>query len=184
MKRINLAIISFFILFTTISYGGTGLPIQAGNPVPVKKVFSVEDIKALADKYVNNNLNLKNPAIVDVDGDGVFDILVFNDGNVEYYKNTGTLQEPFFVLENKHYDKYTTAFFMKETIPYPIFFADKNGDGKLDLFAVTDKTYNTLENKTDYNITYAQNVLGLDTGLLITIILVLIIVVLVLAIVH
>jgi FG-GAP-like repeat len=178
MKRIILAVISSFILFTSVSYAGTG------NPVPVKKVFSIDDIKALADKYVNNNLNLKNPIIVDVDGDGIFDILVFKDGNVEYYKNTGTLEEPFFVLENKHYDKYTTAFFIKESIPYPIFFADKNGDGKLDMFAVTDKTYNVQENKTDYKVTYAENFMDMDTGTLITIILVLLIVVLIIAIVH
>ena len=91
MKRISLAVISFFILFASVSYAGNGLPVPSVNPLSIKKVFSVDDIKGLADKYVNNNLNIKNPAIVDVDGDGIFDILVFNDGNVEYYRNTGTL---------------------------------------------------------------------------------------------
>src|SRR5437667_740603 len=127
MKKLVVLIPLFFILLVSNNFS-----FASNDPVTpysgVKKVFTIEDIKALADGYVNNNLGLKNPAIVDVDGDGNFDILIFNSGNVEYYRNTGTLEKPFFVPENMHYDKYTTAFFMKETLPYPIFFADKNGD--------------------------------------------------------
>jgi hypothetical protein len=178
MNKINLIIVSFFILFSSISYASNG------DPKPVKKIFSTEDIKNLADKYINNNLGLKNPAIVDVDGDGAFDILIFKDGNVAYYRNTGTLEDPFFVPENMHYEKYTSAFFLKTTIPYPVFFADKNGDGKLDLFAITDKTYNENQKQYEYKVLYSENMLGLDTGVLITIILVLVIVVLVIAIIH
>ncbi len=178
MKNIILAKVLFFIVFTAFSYA------NSGNPAPVKKVFSVEDIQKIADKYINNNLNLKNPAIVDVDGDGAFDILIFEDGNVAYYRNTGTSDDPFFVPENMHYDKYSSAFFLKTTIPYPVFFADKNGDGKLDLFAVTDKVYDPALNQYEYKVLYSENAMGLDTGTLITIILVLVIVLLVLAIVH
>ena len=72
-------------------------------------MFTNEDIKKLAGMYVENNLGLKNPAIVDVDKDGDFDILIFNSGNVEYYKNTGTLENPFFVAENMKYDKYSST---------------------------------------------------------------------------
>jgi hypothetical protein len=148
------------------------------------KTFSKEDILKIADSYVHNNLNIKNPAIVDVDGDGVFDILNFNDGNVEYYRNTGTLEQPVFVLENKHYDTYKEASFLKTGMPMPIFFADQDGDGDLDLFAVKDKGFNTLTQKNDYKIYTAENAFDLDTGTLITIILVLVIVLLLLAILR
>jgi hypothetical protein len=177
MKNIFLISFLFFII-------SSSLLAYSDNPAPVKKIFSQEDIKKLADKYINNNLSLKNPAIVDVDGDGIFDILIFNDGNVEYYRNTGTLEEPLFVPENMHYDKYSTAFFLKVTLPYPIFFADKDGDGKPDMFAVTDKSYDPVQQKIEYKVLYSKNSLDLDTGTLITIILVLVVVVLLIAILH
>lgn len=154
--------------------------LSSENPV---KMFTKEDIKKLADVYVGNNLELKNPAIVDVDKDGDFDILIFNDGNVEYYKNKGTLEKPFFIPENMKYDKYTNASFVNIALPYPVFFADKNGDGSPDMFVVKDKLYNTQQQKYEYNVLYAENFLGLDTGVLITIVLVLLIIVLVLIII-
>src|SRR5438477_316121 len=128
MKKSFIAISLFFLLFTN------DFSSASNGPAPVKKIFSSEEIRYLAEGYVNNNLGLKNPAIVDVDGDGNFDILIFNDGNVEYYRNSGTLEKPFFVPENMHYDKYSSAFFFNGNLPYPIFFADKNGDGKPDMF--------------------------------------------------
>lgn len=147
-------------------------------------VFSNKDIEKIADGYVNNNLGLKNPAIVDVDKDGKFDILMFNDGNVEYYRNTGTLEKPFFVLENKHYDHYSVASFFNVHFPYPVFFADKDGDGDLDMFAVKGSNFNKVTMQEEYNVSSAENTMDLDTGTLITIILVLVIVLLVLAIIH
>jgi hypothetical protein len=171
------AVILVFFMSVQTVYSNNG-------PVSKNKVFTVNEIKVLADAYVNNNLGLKNPAIADVDGDGNFDILIFNNGNVEYYRNTGTLEKPFFVPENMHYDKYSTAFFFKGNLPYPIFFADKNGDGKPDMFVVKDKIEDINQTKSEYKVLYAENVLGLDTGTLVTIILVLVIVLLVLAIIH
>jgi len=144
------------------------------------KVYTKEDIKKLADVYVANNLGLKNPAIVDVDKDGDFDILIFNNGNVEYYKNTGSLEMPFFIPENMKYDKYISASFVDIALPYPVFFADKNGDGSPDMFVVKDKIYDSQQQRYEYNVLYAENFLGLDTGVLITIVLVLLIIVLVL----
>jgi hypothetical protein len=179
MKKIIILTLNILILFvfTCRSY-------SSENPAPIKKIFSIEEIKALADVYVNNNLALKNPAIVDVDGDGNFDILIFNAGNVEYYRNTGTLEKPFFVPENMHYDKYSTAFFFDGNLPYPMFFADKNGDGKPDMFVVKDRIYNNHIKNTEYKILYSENVLDLDTGTLVTIILILVIVLLLLLILH
>lgn len=149
------------------------------------KIFTKEEITNIADGYVHNNLGLKNPAIVDVDNDGKLDILIFKDGNVEYYRNTGTLEKPFFVLENKHYDSYkSAAVFFDVKMPYPIFFADASGDGKPDMFIVKNEQYNQQTQKMEYEVSYEKNVMDLDTGTLITIILVLLIVVLVIAIVH
>lgn len=150
----------------------------------VQKTFSKDDIKKLAYAYVHNNVNVENPAIVDVDKDGKFDLLKFNDGNVEYYRNIGTLEEPKFVLENKHYDKYTEASFLKTGMPMPIFFADKDGDGDLDMFAVRETGFNTLTQQNEYKVYTAENSMDLDTGTLITIILVLVIVLLLLAILR
>jgi hypothetical protein len=66
----------------------------------------------------------------------------------------------------------------------PIFFANKDGKGKVDMFTVTKLDYNQQTQKYDYRILHAENALNLDTGTLITIILVLVIVLLVLAIIH
>ena len=177
MKNLTIIVTLFLILLVP----GIKL-LSSETPVTPKKVFTNEDIKNLAGVYVGNNLGLKNPAIVDVDQDGDFDILILKDGNVEYYKNTGSLEKPFFIAENMKYDKYTSASFFDIALPYPVFFADKNGDTSPDMFVIKDKIYDTQQQKYEYKVLYAENALGLDTGLLITIILVLIIVVLVIAI--
>jgi len=179
--------IIFILLFSipfSLTLKADGVNPAANGMESVHKTFSKYDIQKLAGAYVNNNLHIKNPAIVDVDGDGVFDLLKFNDGNVEYYRNTGTLEKPEFVLENKHYDSYKEASFLKTGMPMPVFFADKDGDGDLDLFAVRDMGFNTLTQQNEYNVYPAENAFDLDTGTLITIILILVIVLLLLAILH
>jgi len=178
MKNLTIVITMFLILLAP----GIKL-LSSENPVILKKVFTNEDIKKLADVYVGNNLGLKNPAIVDVDKDGDFDALKLIDGNVEYYKNNGSLENPVFILENKNYDEYSFPLIEPE-IPFPVFFADNDGDKDLDMFVVNDKEYNRGEQRYNYNVLTAGNSLDLDTGTLITIILILIIVVLVLAIVK
>jgi hypothetical protein len=146
------------------------------------KVFSSTEIKKLAGAYLENNLSFDNPVFVDVDKDGDFDAFRLDDGNVEYYRNTGSLELPVFVLENRNYDRYDAAFFIDPKVPYPLFFADFDGDNDLDIFVVRDKEFNRIQNKFDYKIAAAENSLNLDTGTLLTIILVLIIVILILAI--
>jgi len=169
MKKILLIAIAVFI----------NLNIFSDNH---KTDYTKKDIKNLAPAYLENKLPFGNPVFIDIDKDGDFDALKFDDGNVEYYKNTGSLENPEFVLENKHFDTYTNVFFIDVKISEPIFFADMDSDNDMDLFVVKDKEYNIDRQKTDYKIASAENVLGLDNGTLITIILVLIIVVLVLAI--
>lgn len=148
----------------------------------LKNNFTKNDIKKLAGAYLESNIPFINPVFVDVDKDGDFDALKLDNGNVEYYKNTGTLEAPVFVLENKNYDSYTNAFFIDAKLSDPVFFADMDSDDDMDLFVVKDKEYNIDRQQNDYKVAAAENVLGLDNGTLITIILVLIIVVLVLAI--
>jgi len=169
MKKILLIALTLFI----------NLNIFSDNN---KNNFTKQDIKKLAGAYLENKLPFSNPVFIDIDKDGDFDALKLDDGNVEYYKNTGTLEAPVFVLENKHYDRYTNAFFIDAQLSEPVFFADMDSDDDLDLFVVKDKEYNIDRQQNDYKIAAAENVLGLDNGTLITIILVLIIVVLVLAI--
>lgn len=142
-----------------------------------KKTFTKKEIVKLADAYINNNVSVNNPVITDVDKDGDFDILDFtNEGNVVYYKNTGTLEKPFFILENKKFDNYEMNSFLPNGIPIPVFFADRDGDGDSDMFGIV-KTNNK------YNAAYAENAFDISDGTLITIILVLVIIVLVIAIV-
>lgn len=166
------------ILFLLASFS-----LKADNNNP-KKTFTKSDIEKLADAYINNNVHAKNPAIVDVDGDGLFDLLVFDKGNVAYYRNTGTLEQPFFELVNAHYDKYEVPSVLPVGLPYPIFFANKDGNNIKDMFAITKLDYNPQTKQYDYRVLHAPNHMDLDTGTLITIILVLVIVLLVLAIVH
>ena len=183
MKTFRTILYTFLLLFFAFS------PILRANDdnptTPVTKViktFSKEDISKIADAYVNNNTNIENAAFVDVDGDGIFDMLVFKKGNVEYYRNIGSLETPYFALENSHYDKYDNPLLTR--MPMPIFFADTKGKGVLDMFAIEKLDFNSQTNKYEYRVLYSENVFGLSTGTLIAIILVLIIIVLVIAIIH
>lgn len=142
----------------------------------ISKTFSKKDILKLADAYINNNVGVKNPVIIDIDKDGDFDILDFTkNGKVAYYKNTGSLTEPFFVLENKNFDNYEMNSFIPNGIPIPVFLADKDGDGDSDVFGITKED-------SKYKAVYAENAFELDHYTLITIILVLLIIVLLIAI--
>jgi hypothetical protein len=156
----------------------------ADTPLVKYKTFTKSDINKLASVYLIDDIGSERPAIIDVDIDGDFDMLMFKDGNVEYHKNIGTLEKPEFVLENKNYDHYEVTPFISEGLPMPIFFADCDGDGDMDMFAVKDKGYNTETKKNDYRVLYAENAIDIDTGTLITIILILVIILLLLAILR
>ena len=165
MKRLYTVLIS--LLFAC--------PLISGESVS-NKIFSKKDIVNLADAYINNNAGVKNPVIIDIDKDGDFDILDFTkNGKVVYYKNTGKLTEPFFVLENRNFDNYEMNSFIPNGIPIPVFFADKDGDGDSDIFGITRED-------SKYKVAYAENAFDFDHYTLITIILVLLIIVLLIAI--
>ncbi len=148
------------------------------------KTFNSDDISKLSSSYVEGKLDFSNPVMVDVDKDGDFDALKFDNGNVSYYKNVGTLESPTFILEDKNYEKYERVMFIDPKIPYPMFFADSDGDGDMDMFVIKDKVYDKQQQTYKYKVASAENSMDLSTGTLITIILVLVIVLLVLAIIR
>lgn len=181
-RSVLYTILILFFAFTSVSRANDDNPV---NPTKkVSKTFTKEDISKIADAYVNNNMHIENAAFVDVDKDGIFDMLVFKKGNIEYYRNVGSIENPYFILENSHYDKYETPSLIKIGLPMPMFLADTKGEGKLDLFAIEKLDFNSQTGKYDYRVLHQEDVLGLSTGVLITIILVLLIIVLVIAIVH
>jgi hypothetical protein len=97
-------------------------------------------------------------------------------------KNTGTLNDPAFELENKNYSEYEIHSIVDIVIPVPLFFADNDGDGDLDIFAISQNSPVESNNFQRYKTTTVNNVFGLDHFALITIILVLIIILLLIAI--
>ena len=171
----------FLILFFTILLS---VSLSKADSTPVKKkTFSKKDIRKLAPDYINNNVKIKDPIIVDVDDDGDFDILNFTfSGNVEFYKNTGSLEEPFFILEDKNYENYDLSTFFPKSLMVPVFFADKDGDNDVDIFAIVKNGYDSKTFQQRYEPMYAENTMDLDHYTLITIILVLIIIALLLVI--
>lgn len=177
MKKTNLLVLIFTLAFFSLSI--TQISLADGDPPAKLKTYSKADIQKIAEKFVNNNLKINEPAIVDVNGDDKFDILNFTDeGNVEYYRNTGTNEEPVFVLEDAKYGEVGAynAFF--DGMPVPVFFADADGDNDVDLFAIMDKNYDKKTGTTLYDVKELENSMMLDHYTLITIILVLAVIVL------
>jgi hypothetical protein len=173
MKRITLFLFLFVVLIPSVSLSDTFNP-------ETKKIYTKEDIQSLAGAYIYNNVNIKNPAIVDVDGDGIFDILNFTkDGRVAYYKNTGTIEAPHFVLEDPKFDNYKINSMLPAGMPVPIFFADMTGNGNVDVFAVVDSKFDRKTQTRQYKVTTLENTAQLDHYTLITIILILAIIVLI-----
>lgn len=181
MKKTNLFFLIFTLAFFSLSF--TQFSMADDNPPAKLNTYTKADIQKIAEKFVNNNLKINDPAIVDVNGDDKFDILNFvsegeREGDIEYYRNTGTNEEPVFVLENAKYGEVGSynAFF--NGMPVPVFFADSDGDNDVDLFAIMDKNYDKKSGTTLYDVQELENTMDLDHYTLITIILILAIVVL------
>ncbi len=167
----------FSVLFLSCSF------LRANSPSETKTIFSKKDIQSLAPQYINNNVKVKNPVIVDVDNDGNFDILRFTSkGKVEYYRNTGTLDKPFFVLENKNFDNYEINSLLPKML-IPMFFADSDGDKDVDVFGIVSKGYDRKTLQEKYDVVQVENTAFFDNYTLITIILVLLIIALILVII-
>lgn len=170
-------IFTFLFIISEFSF------LKADEVNSPQKIFTKKDISKLAGAYINNNVNIKNPVIIDVDSDGIFDILKFtSQGTVEYYKNTGSLEKPFFVLENNNFDKYEVSSFLPKGLLIPVFFADRDGDKDADAFGIVKTGYDSKTLNQNYKIVYVENTMFFDNYTLITVILVLLIIVLLLAI--
>ncbi|HEY6974776.1 MAG TPA: T9SS type A sorting domain-containing protein [Chitinophagaceae bacterium] len=78
-----------------------------------------------------------NPAFADVDGDGDYDCLVVDeDGNENYFKNTGTAKSPVFVHAKNSDDPFSSLTLHADAFNNPSFF-DWDHDGMTDLFINT-----------------------------------------------
>jgi len=78
-----------------------------------------------------------NPAFADVDGDGDYDCLVVDeDGNENYFKNTGTASSPVFVHMKGSDDPFSSLTLYTDGFRNPSFY-DWNQDGLPDLFINT-----------------------------------------------
>src|SRR6266545_3183474 len=80
---------------------------------------------------------IANPAFADLDGDGDYDCLVVDeDGNENYFKNTGTSKEPAFVHVANSEDPFSALTSSYKGTYSPSFY-DWNKDGLTDLFVNT-----------------------------------------------
>src|SRR5690606_16196158 len=85
--------------------------------------------------YQNINVGLlSKPHVVDLDRDGLPDLLIGErNGNINYYRNTGTATAPAFTLETQSFggiDLFGTNFGAGNSTP---FIADLDGNGNYDL---------------------------------------------------
>ncbi|MCU0644252.1 MAG: T9SS type A sorting domain-containing protein [bacterium] len=72
---------------------------------------------------------LSTPALADIDNDGDLDLFIGErDGNINFYRNTGTATNPIFTLETENYATIDVGLFSTPT------FTDIDQDGDLDLF--------------------------------------------------
>ncbi len=130
--------------------------------------FSKAEISRLA-KIFQAATDIKDPVFADVDKDGTFDMLNFTSkGFVEYYRNTGTNDEPKFELVTRKFDNYEVNSLFGTGLPFPTFLADADGDGDEDLFAITSKP-----SAAGSGVQIVENQFEVTQGMLITIILVL-----------
>jgi hypothetical protein len=77
-----------------------------------------------------------NPAFADVDGDGDYDcVVVDEDGQENYFKNTGTAKNPVFVHVTNSEDPFKSL--ASTNVVYNVSFKDWDHDGLIDLFSNT-----------------------------------------------
>jgi hypothetical protein len=94
-------------------------------------LFNFTDIKVL--RAIPDG---SNPALADIDGDGDLDLLLgYKDGSLAFYRNTGTVSNPAYTLENNSVGG--IGFNPTRRALYPII-TDIDGDEDQDLLTVDD----------------------------------------------
>ncbi|MCS6822118.1 MAG: T9SS type A sorting domain-containing protein [Microscillaceae bacterium] len=77
-----------------------------------------------------------NPCLVDIDQDGIIDLLVGKaEGNLVFYKNLGSNANPNYVLQTESLGGIEENSFQRDLVPLVV---DLNKDGKLDLITGTN----------------------------------------------
>ena len=103
---------------------------------PAGVIFNPQNVKTYGFTFFNSEL----PYLYDVDKDGDLDALVGKSaGGISYYKNTGTTQNPVFILSNSVLGAIPSGYSMRQS---RLCVADLNLDGKDDLI-VTNNTGKT-----------------------------------------
>jgi hypothetical protein len=107
-----------------------------------------------------NHINFPAPYYVDMDGDGVNELLVStnntvgvkNTNNVWVYENTGTTAKPIFDFKGNNFWMFNqTLDFGARTVPVIM---DMDNDGKNDLLVATSGDYEQTHNNRDYILFY------------------------------
>jgi len=97
---------------------------NTGTPTNPFFTFETENFAS-----INLGFGDSAPTFADIDNDGDFDLFVGeNDGNINFFRNTGTATDPTFTLETEIFGSVNVGSSSAPT------FADIDNDGDLDLF--------------------------------------------------
>ena len=91
----------FSVLFLSCSF------LRANSPSETKTIFSKKDIQSLAPQYINNNVKVKNPIIVDVDNYEINSFLPKMLIPIFFADNDGDKDVDVFGIVSKGYDRKT-----------------------------------------------------------------------------
>jgi len=105
--------------------GGGNINFYRNTGTPTKPTFTRE-----TENFASIDVGFDSaPIFVDIDNDGDLDLFVGEqDGNINFYRNTGTPQNPSFTLETENFGSIRVSFDCHPT------FADIDNDGDFDLF--------------------------------------------------
>lgn len=120
-----------------------GVWLYKNNGTDTQPDFELKTKAFLQEDMIENGTG-SIPVLVDVDNDGLIDLLVANDFNytddgspfspnisrINYYKNVGSLENPMFKLQNEDWNSFTVSGYKARISPA---FGDLSGDGGKDM---------------------------------------------------